>query len=120
MHKYDNPFKPNDKVRCINCRGNEYLLKRGDIYTVFKTEGRYIVLEEIKSFFLVEKFELVKEYIENCVCENSTDNDDGETVFQNSEEKWFLKSLFDEDECIGLKEFAYTEIRYCPFCGKKL
>ena len=40
--------------------------------------------------------------------------------FQNSEDKWFLRTDFDVDEVNGLYEYSYAEIKYCPYCGRSL
>lgn len=41
-------------------------------------------------------------------------------IFQNSEGKWFLRTDFDVDEVNGFYEYSYAEIKYCPYCGRRL
>ena len=55
-----------------------------------------------------------KEYLNYIECERCWSHEQVEDtlIFQTIDDKWFLR--------IGVYVYCYTEIKYCPYCGRKL
>ena len=63
-----------------------------------------------------------KEYLDYTECERCLDHKQVEDtlIFKTIDGKWYLRTVYNKDEEIGFYVYCYTEIKYCPYCGRKL
>ena len=63
-----------------------------------------------------------KKYLNYTECERCWSHEQVEDtlIFQTIDGKWYLRTENVKDEEIGFHVYSYDEIKYCPYCGRKL
>ena len=56
-------MKPGDKVRCINAKDSyeNYFLTHGEIYTIVRNDGPFVLIEESPAAWFTDRFEPISD-----------------------------------------------------------